>query len=173
MKKHKRGITQVQGIIQEKPNNKNKKKAKKKKARGNRIIFLINLIFNLDNRSEKELDKWDTEITVNQLNRNLRNSSSASVEIKTWPLEFFEKLWKHEIEIWEPIKHDKIHGCFQTFNKWTSATDASTFFYEKKMLKFKIFFFFFCGKFSRFHLLYEQIKFTERLLRVFFFSLKC
>ena len=57
MKKHKRGITQVQGIIQEKPNNKNKKKAKKKKARGNRIIFLINLIFNLDNRSEKELDK--------------------------------------------------------------------------------------------------------------------
>ena len=142
MKKHKRGITQVQGIIQEKPNNKNKKKAKKKKARGNRIIFLINLIFNLDNRSEKELDKWDTEITVNQLNRNLRNSSSASVEIKTWPLEFFEKLWKHEIEIWEPIKHDKIHGCFQTFNKWTSATDASTFFYKKKMLKFKIFFFF-------------------------------
>lgn len=33
MKKHKRGITQVQGIIQEKPNNKNKnKKGKEEKS---------------------------------------------------------------------------------------------------------------------------------------------
>lgn len=33
MKKHKRGITQVQGIIQEKPNNKNKKKRQRRKKR--------------------------------------------------------------------------------------------------------------------------------------------
>ena len=33
MKKHKRGITQVQGIIQEKPNNKNKNKKRQRRKK--------------------------------------------------------------------------------------------------------------------------------------------